>query len=244
MVVVVTPTCDRPVALRLACRWMAAQIVQPDHWLIIDGGSTCPVLTHCADVLPPHATVIHPPVIHPAGVRNFLSNWAVGFAHAAMRARREDLVVCWEDDDYYAPTHLAIHARIAADEPTLALIGDDGQRYYHVPTSSHRTFQNRGASLCQTSIRGHALPIARRTIADCQRRSSYGLDALIWSTIPAGSTALTRMDTVVGMKGLPGQAGLGIGHRPRGPWALDPAHATLRSWVGDSAADTYLSLLE
>lgn len=240
--VVVTPTCDRPVALRLACRWMAQQIVQPARWVVVDGGSSAPV---DASILPAYAEIIRPAVMHRAGPQNFLTNWDVGLRHARAICPADDtLITCWEDDDYYAPTHLAIHQRIAADEPHLAAIGDDGQRYYHLPTRTYRVFQNKGSALCQTSIRASAIPILLRALADCQRRSSYGLDALFWSTLPATSVALAKFDTVVGMKGLPGQSGLGIGHRPRGPWQADRDHARLRSWVGESAAEIYCGLLE
>src|SRR3990167_1296977 len=147
-----------------------------------------------------------------------------------------DVLVFWEDDDYYAPTHLE---RILAQlqRPGVVIARDDPQRYYNVAHRRWRIFKNRGACLCQTAIRRDGLAIVERAACQSLSRRSYGVDAGIWSLMPRHAKALDRTGTVVGIKGLPGQPGLGVGHRPIGPeWQADLDGRVLREWIGTDAA--------
>jgi hypothetical protein len=144
-----------------------------------------------------------------------------------------DVVLVVEDDDYYAPTHVAQTVALFADG--VDLVGDDTQRYYHVPTRQWRIFANTGASLCQTGFRRELLPVFAAQIAACRVRGSYGMDAALWRATPAARWRLARLETVVGIKGLPGTRGLGIGHRAHG-WSRDPTGVRLRQWIGADAA--------
>lgn len=226
-VTVITPTCDRPMAFALAERWMARQTRQPDQWIVADGGRR-PVVCGLGQ-LHLHAQSF-------PGAANFASNLLRAIPYAT-----GDVVVFWEDDDWYASTHLeTLTGQLGDGRATIA--GDDCQRYYHLPLQKWRTFDNVGASLCQTAMRRELLPLFRQTVEICQRRNSYGVDRPFWEAVPRDNWSLVRSGMVLGMKGLPGQAGLGIGHRPDGiRWVSDSRALQLRAWIGDDA-DVYADL--
>lgn len=223
---VITPTCDRPAGIALAERFMARQTVKPDQWIVADGGQTAARL---------NAGQAHIWQPAPRGPENFGNNLLAGLAMAT-----GDAVIFVEDDDWYGPTHIESLVRAFEAAPNALLAGDDCQRYYNVEHRCWRKFSNVGASLCQTAARKAAIPSLRRVIRDCMVRGTYGIDTTLWRSIPRAQWALTRgQPTVLGIKGLPGCAGLGIGHRPTGnAWTPDPDLSTLREWIG-ADADLY-----
>lgn len=223
-----TPTADRPLAFALCEKMMARQTLQPDEWIVADGGAKAAALTM-------GQTHIHDP--RPAGSANFTGNLLNGIARAA-----GDLVLIIEDDDYYSPTHIETMVAAAHAQPTALLVGDTRQQYYNIAHRCWRTFQNIGASLCQTGMRRSALPKFETIIRQCMARGTYGVDTNLWRSVSQQRWALTGKMTCLGIKGLPGQRGLGIGHRPSGPaWKADPSFAQLRAWIG-ADADQYLPL--
>jgi glycosyltransferase involved in cell wall biosynthesis len=170
------------------------------------------------------------------GALNFAGNLLRGIARAT-----GDVVIVMEDDDYYAPTHLERIIRQLEEAPRASAAGDDQQRYYHLPSRRWRIFQNRGASLCQTAFRAAAIPLFAKVVQEQLRRRHFGVDGGFWQALPKAAWTLARTETVVGMKGLPGQIGLGIGHRPTGPgWQSDRHGDTLRRWLGMDA-EVYLA---
>lgn len=219
---VITPTCDRPVGIRLLEKMVQRQTLQPDEWIVGDGGETKAMLTM-------GQRHIHAPQL--PGAANFTAN----VIHA-LEEVSGDVVIVLEDDDWIDATHIERMVRLMADHPTALAAGDDEQRYYNLPHRVYRTFDNIGASLCQTAVRREAIPLLFEQALDCQRRKSYGLDSSFWRHLPLSFWAIERMRTVVGLKGLPGQPGLGIGHRPAGQWTADPDGMVLLKWIGPDAA--------
>ncbi len=235
---VVTPTCDRPVGIRLLERWMACQTQAPDEWIIADGGQRATSLQHDQRHLYDDSV--------PPGVANFHANLERG-----IQAATGDLIIIMEDDDWYAPTHLeTIVAQLT--QPGITIAGDDQQRYYNLDRRCWRLMQNKGASLCQTGFHRALIPTILGVIAGrrarvrsanpVERTRAIGVDAYLWRSQPRRAWALTHTATVVGMKGLPGQPGLGVGHRPRGGWTPDPEGTQLRAWVGVADQARYTTL--
>jgi len=232
MVSVITPTCDRPVGLALTERWMARQTRQPDEWIVVDGGAQ-PVmpasLQHSAVRIIRRGT---------EGIRaeNFVRNLIAG-----LDAAQGDQIVFWEDDDYYAPTHLE-QTLALLDEPGICLVGDPMQRYYNVGERRWRTYRNKGSSLCQTGMSREAVPWCHEVLAVCLATKSYGVDGRLWVPVLCGTMrgTLRPLQTVVGIKGVPGQVGLGVGHRVPivEKWTADPLLTMLRTWIG-ADADVY-----
>lgn len=219
---VLTPTADRPIAFALAERYMARQTLQPDEWIVADGGEQ-PTQCTMAQV---H---IHRP--HPAGAENFARNLLNGISRAT-----GDLLVVVEDDDFYAPNHIE---RLAAIAERFPLVGSEPvQNYYNVAQRCWRAFNNVGASMCQTAIRRELWPDFEKVIRTCMARGTYGIDTTFWRSVPTRQWGMSGKRTVVGIKGLPGRAGLGCGHRPGAGWTADPGLAQLIRWIGDEA-ETY-----
>lgn len=219
----ITTTVNRPAAFALCEQFMARQTVRPDQWIVADGGDVPAVPTmgqrHVWRPMPP-------------GARNLACN----LLNALERARG-DLIVFIEDDDWYHQDHIRCLVAMGERFPLAVAFGDPMQRYYNVPQRKFRTFDNVGASLCQTAISSEASALLQHVIHSCMARDTYGIDTTFWRALPAHTWGLQSVDTVVGMKGLPGQPGLGIGHRPAGPkWHDDPSLQKLKDWIGADLA--------
>src|ERR1043166_6167693 len=183
----ITPTADRPLAFALCEQYMARQTLGYDEWIVADGGQVPVVCTQPRQV---HLTERRPP-----GVLSFCGNLL-----AALEVVTGDVIVCIEDDDWEAPTHLAQLTSQFAPASVL-IAGDDQQRYYHVGHRCWRRFDNVGASLCQTAFRRELVPLVRAVIRSCLLRQSYGIDAALWAAVPdLQQRSLIRRDTVVGIK--------------------------------------------
>lgn len=220
---VLTPTCDRPVAFALLERYMRRQTVQPFEWIVADGGAVAAPCT---------MGQVHVHTPRPPGAVNFAENLLAGLA----RATGDAIIVC-EDDDLYFPDHIASLAALLERFP---LVGSEPiQRYYNVAARCWRTFNNIGASLCQTGFRRELFPAFERVVRTMLARNAFGVDTNFWRSVPKSSWGFANAMTVVGIKGVPGRAGLGVGHRPAGPtWVPDPDLRELRALIGDDA-ETY-----
>lgn len=216
----ITPTCDRPVAFAFAEKYLARQTVQPDEWIVADGGNV-PVKCNMGQV--------HLWQASPSGPENFSRNLLT-----AMAAATGDIAIFFEDDDHYAPEHIQ---RMLDLVDRYQLIGADAkQRYYNVSSRCWRIFDNVGASLCQTAIRRELWPAFETMIRACSAKGSYGIDTNFWRSVPSSQWGIAHSKTVTGIKGLPGRPGLGVGHRPGVGWTRDPHLHQLRAWIGADAA--------
>ena len=61
----ITTTCDRPFGIGLMEQYVAAQTIQPDEWIVADGGSVPAILTK-------GQIHLHNP--QPAGAKNLADN--------------------------------------------------------------------------------------------------------------------------------------------------------------------------
>lgn len=221
---IITPHCDRPEALSLCERWVGRQSRKPDQWILVDDG-------HIA--AEPSAGQDH--VRRPAGDPGFLS--LCRNLLAALPLVKGEIVAVIENDDWYAPGHLS---DLADRLERVALAGSIWQPYYNLPTKRWHVFRNIGASLCQTGFRRELLPLFRQAIETCIEKQTYGVDGTFWRVCRARDVHEDNPEirTSIGIKGLPGRAGLGVGHRPDKRWDLDENGDVLREWVG-ADADVY-----
>lgn len=199
---------------------MARQTLQPDEWIVADGGVT-----------PARCTMgqIHIHDSNPPGATNFANNLLNGTARAT-----GDLIILMEDDDAYRSDHIELMASLADRFPLIG--SDEKQHYYNVALRCFRTFNNVGASMCQTAIRRDLLPLFQGMIRNAMRRKQYSIDSTFWRSIARDQWGIVGQMTVLGIKGLPGTTGLGIGHRPLGPqWQRDADLSQLKAWIGEDA---------
>lgn len=216
----ITPTGDRPVAFRFCEEYIARQTwVQngnPLQWIVVDDG-TVPTECTCGQDY-----VRRKP---DGGPRSLHRNLIAGLRRAAY-----DRILIIEDDDWYAPEYIAHMAGLLE---TWELVGESRAKYYHVEHRRYRTFGNwRHASLCQTGFRQHLAAL----VEECCEPVSPFIDMRIWAfDLEKFLEPQSRM--VVGIKGMPGRAGIGSGHRNvhRGRYHTDGDGSVLRSWIGADA---------
>lgn len=219
---VITCTHDRPEAMRLCARYVARQTITPWEWIVADDGVVDEWLTTEMNLI--H---LHRPSA-PAGYASLCDNMT-----AALDMATGDVVVVFENDDYYASNHI---------EVAIKHLDGDGRsgcgviRYYNVKHRKWRVMKNRGSALCNTAFVRELIPDMKAAVDSARRSCAHNIDGRFWGNIRAG---VHDEATVIGMKGLPGTAGLGIGHRPGYGWHNDPNGAKLREWIGDDA-DNYV----
>lgn len=219
----ITPTADRPRGIELCERYMARQTVLPDEWIVADGGQTPARLTM-------GQVHLHEPSA--PGAANLAGN-----IMRALDAVTGDVVVIFEDDDRYAPNHIAA---CVAGLKRWPAYGCARLVYFNVAHRCCIQMANRGSALCQTAFRAELIPAMRRAAEEATVAGDFGIDGRFWA--PRKHMA-TGPQTVIGIKGLAGTPGLGIGHRPKSSptrrWRPDPELQHLRQLIGDDV-ENYL----
>jgi hypothetical protein len=224
-----TPTGDRPEAFSLCQRWMQRQTRQPDLWFVMDDGVN---ETSVAPADYQIATLRLPPWDKPGTSqhRNML---------ALLDAAEEsdcDAFVIVEDDDWYGKHYLE---RCASLLQVHELIGERPARYYNVRTRHWRTFQNHShASLCQTAFRRSMIQPLREVVS-----TGAWIDMTFWPRYFSRGH-LWEGCNVLGIKGMPGRAGVSNAHRETAAWGqYDPSLEKLREWIGNDA-EAYAGFVE
>jgi hypothetical protein len=203
---------------------MARQTVKWDEWIVGDGGKVPATLT---------MGQIHSHVPCEPGAKNFAGN-----VLRALELATGDVVIVIEDDDWYRADHIEVCLKGLETRPCY---GTRKLHYYNIAVSKYAVFGNIGAALCQTALRREMMP---RMINAARSRfacNSHSIDGTFWLGYQHNCG---NERTVTGMKGLPGNPGLGIGHRPntnRSAWRPDPTGAKLREWIGEDA-EAYANL--
>jgi hypothetical protein len=188
----------------------------PVRWVVVDDGKEAQPVTF--DRPGWQLEVIRPPHRWTLGANTQARNFLAGLKAIG----KDERVAVIEDDDYYAPGWLD---RVDAELQTAELVGQGWNRYFHVKTGAIRENDNdRHASLCASAFRGPALELFRR---QCERGPRL-IDAVMWRH--ANSRRVFKAGLVIGMKGLPGRAGIAGGHEMKTDAPFD-----LRQWIGDDA---------
>ena len=224
MLTVLTPTGERPEAFELCQRMMARQTYNgPVIWIVVDDGRTpSGVWLKRAKW---NVEIIRPEPLWAPGQNTQGRNLLAGLA----RVGPDTVLTIVEDDDYYAPEWLqwvADHSREAE------LIGEGDAIYYNVRRRKYRRLSNtEHASLRCTAIRGAAIETFRDVLAVPYRY----YDLRLWAQHKDRKVFERRL--TVGMKALPGRAGIALGHDGKGNDDKDGTQ--LRALIGDDA-DWYL----
>lgn len=222
MVTVITPTGDRPLAFGLCQRWMLHQTWTPDQWIVVDDG------------IMPTKPYVPADYIRRAPKSYDPKHTLCLNIKTALPLIRGDKILIMEDDEYYAPEYIA-EMSLRLDE--YDVVGICHSKYYHVPTGGFKQNLNTGhASLAETGFRTSFLT----EFTDYVEKGMNGvwLDTKIWKGLggPKKFKSLLFVDDdkplYVGIKGLPGRAGIGIGHRASVYSRKDtPERATLKQWI-------------
>lgn len=233
MIQVLTVTGARPAAFELCARWMREQVYRGTvRWRIVhDTDDFCAGgVDALRATLPSNWVVeaIRAPFTWVPGRNTQGANLALGCD--GLDPDVPTAIV--EDDDCYAPSYLA-WAEGASRFGSI--VGEPCARYYNVATRRWKEMSNRGhSSLCSTVVRGEALPLLRR-IAETAPKF---IDIELWRLASRRRLTDGTVRRVVGIKGLPGRAGIGCGHdaafgRP------DADGRKLVEWIGQERAKIY-----
>lgn len=222
MIQLITPTGARQEAWDLCQRWAFHQDYQgPVRWIVIDDGDKAQEINF--DRPGWQITVIRPTPRWTNGSNTQARNLLAGLD----AVDQSESLVCFEDDDFYAPDWLST---VSCNLSHAELVGEPRARYYNVNLRRGRQLKNENhSSLCSTAMRGQALDKFREI---CTRSPKF-IDIELWGSVK--SKLLFDGQRVVGIKGLPGRGGIGMGHRDDFTGQADPNGDLLRKWVGDAA---------
>jgi len=225
----ITPTGDRPLAFTLCRHWMEQQTVKPDQWIVVDDGKV---------PLKPSTGMQYirrnPSPRDPAHTLNL--NIAAAIPHI-----RGDKILIIEDDEYYAPQYVETMSRKLEDHEMAGIIK---AKYYHLPTGGYYQIANTlHASFAQTGFRRTILPKLTELIKD---KNATLLDMKLWTYSLSHGKAYLFNDhsrsLYMGVKGMPGRAGIGVGHDVSSYNAFDKKRSLLKKWVPDDY-QIYLDIL-
>lgn len=229
----ITPTGDRPLAFALCQNWIRKQTLQPNQWIVVDDGKV-PLKPYV-----PMQYVRREP--QPDDPKHTL----VLNLKTAMPLIKGDKIMIIEDDEYYAPEYLKemVH-RLNQHE----VVGIGRSRYYHLPSGNYSRLPNTThASFAEMAFRSSFLPEFKKFLT-----GGLYLDIRIWRNIDK-KRGLVFTDNgkplYVGMKGMPGRAGIGIGHDPNHriyrSHPCDKSRKILKNWIPDKYNyNTYIDVIE
>lgn len=215
----ITPTGDRPEALKLCERWLQNQTRPPDEWIVVDDGQFLPHV-------PSATTVIK--LGYSPGRNTQRRNLLKALEHV-----REDIIFFIEDDDYYSP--LYIETLLKNFEEGYDAVGEIQAVYYNVYDRRYRRLGNvNHATLSQTAIKSSLTPLLIETFTS---KNLYNTaDIILWEKLRNSEYKLCHIAETpklsIGIKGMPGRMGIGIGHKRQGPWVLDSNAAHLMHFLG------------
>jgi hypothetical protein len=222
-ITLITPTGGRPESFA-RCVSFVQRFEKPEgvpiQWIIVDDCvSTARSLSvpgmWCMTIVP------HPQWV--SGMNSLGRNLLYAIPYV-----EHECILFIEDDDFYAPEYLK---SMYEGLQTANIVGEVPARYYHVPFRQYNVQGNFShASLCQTGIRSSLLSKLEDI---CRAQDHEFIDVRLWRNQP--TPLFLHTSFCIGMKGLPGRAGIGIGHRPDWnpqSWKHDPDLSILRNWMG------------
>lgn len=212
-VVAVTPTGDRPETLELCGFYVRRQVRQPDRWIVIDDGRTPARAPKGAELHRREPQPDDPP-------HTLVKNLQL----AMDLVEPDDLIVMFEDDDWYSPYYIATIV-FALLEHDLAGVG--GTYYYYYPDALLWDVGNDDhCSLCATGFRA-------RVMQGMKWPDNYSVDLAIWKEDCRKKFISNWPPQVIGMKGLPGRQGQSSGHdRTRKGYKPDLGRVWLHGIIG------------
>jgi hypothetical protein len=236
MIALLTPTGARPQQMQLCARYMARQTYTgPVVWVLVDDAWPC-----STDVVPADFRAgwdilkVYPVPIWQPGQNTQGRNIAAGIAALLKNYKLDEIEAIFiiEDDDWYGPQYLEMMLMLRHD---AHIWGETHTVYYNVVSRTWWENQNAlWSSLFQMAFTMQALPFFA---------TLYGqkfIDFVFCQTYKGGPVRLFRAGNLgVGIKGQPGRAGIGAGHRDLPNH--DPQAIKLAELLGTEDAAAYLS---
>ena len=217
-VALITPTGGRHQAFALCERWIKNQTYRgPLKWYVVDD---CPYE-------PTEFTMGQTKCVAPK-VWNKSINTHRYNMDSLLSAVKGDYVFIIEDDEYYAPTYIEEMLKLLS---TAQIAGISNDRYYHIKAKGHKLIGNwKHASLCRTALRAEALSLLYEAV----HSGEYYFDIDLWRRVRDREVPLNLIANSglsIGIKGMPGRAGLGAGHVVVG-YGNDKTLTVFKEWLG------------
>jgi len=132
-----------------------------------------------------------------------------------------------EDDDYYRPIYLE---RMMSNWSACKILGETKTIYYNPITRRYAVNPNTGyASLFQTAFSRELIPLLKAV------KGNRFIDGALWK-VATDKKLFHENDLAIGIKGLPGRAGIGAGHSNSYYGMIpDIEMKFLKSKIGDDA---------
>lgn len=210
MIVLITPTGGRPKQFELCVQWMKRQTYTGKVvWIVVD--DCVPITT---DIITEdfrekwHIIKRHPKPVWRKGLNTQSRNLKIGID--IVKAFPQDWVEAIfiiEDDDYYRPTYLETMVKALQG---FSLAGEVKTVYYNVNNRSFKINSNTAhTSLFQVCFAPNVIPAFESCFGDkfidvnfCKKINNKNL--------------FESVQLSIGIKGLPGRAGIGKGHVLKG----------------------------
>lgn len=218
----ITCTGGREESFKLCELYMSNQTRQPDEWIVVD------------DVRIRTKTTMGQKVVRPKPYWKADGPITLGRnLIAALNKVKTELVVIIEDDDVYLPEHieeLTDHLTWGRKHE-LYVAGECPTMYYHVQMRRWSQCHNKmHASLCATGINSTVIPTLQGI---CLQADPY-YDIPLFEALDEHAYLYDPL-YVLGIKGMPGRAGAGNGHKIRPHGTPDPDWTKLHELIGDYA---------
>ena len=239
MLTVITPTDGRPEAFAHLEEWLGAQDWPEGFRWVVSGSKLQGYKPRLAQLVVGHQS--HHPSLHP-----LCANLLAAFDAIEGSLRADDAVLICEDDDFYARHYFGRMTELLTHAP---LVGEGEARYYNVRTRRYRQLRNRDrASLAQTAFRPALVPTLR---AICERGKPL-VDLQLWREHAGPKLVIPGEGLHVSLKGLPGTAGVGMGHREQfgspdedgsifQAWGIPEVYRRYGQTTRHASADTFLA---
>lgn len=228
MIALITPTGNRPKQFALCNLWMSRQTYKGKVlWIIVD--DCVPITTKLSVELPDNWCVVYkyPRPEWEEGENTQSRNLQIGLNVVKnFPTTQIDAIFIIEDDDYYTPTYLE---KMMDKFNGYEIIGECKTLYYNITSRSwHRNNNTKHASLFQTAFKPTAISMFEE---------SFGkkfIDIKFFSTareLHKPVCLFSEMDLAVGIKGLPGRAGIGSGHKMTKKAIKDVKYTQLQKYL-------------
>jgi len=145
-----------------------------------------------------------------------------------------------EDDDCFSEKYLETYLAYLKYSD---IVGEANSKYYNLGVPGFKTMSNfKHSSLTQTAITRKLLPLLDIAI----NSGNLYIDIALWKLseeAESKQTLLQNSSLSVGMKGLPGRAGITTSHSSR-DYFRDAEYRMLKLWIGEARTAEYLQLLK
>lgn len=235
-----TCTRNRPEALNICAEYISRSTVRPTRWTIIDDGDGN---TEHPTVGQTHWLRRQRRANEPA--HTLPLNLAYASATSMLDLSGNEVIVFWEDDDWYSPEYLEFVRNAFFDNERLLLFGQQRAPYYRIQAQEWAYMPNiEHSSLCATAMRltPETLVVFQAACADA---ANPFVDIRLWNSISGFCKKCIEHPHVVGIKQMPGTPSTTMGWRG-GPFFHQDVEGSpvLHKWVGAKDAIRYIGLGE